>query len=283
MRNSKTKDSTTRFLIYSFIGLLIFSIIIFSLLGIYMNRKSKNAVYEIGNIYMSGMNKEMSRHFETVIKLRFDQVSGVISVVSADNQDKETLYEELIFRAQVRGFDYLALCSVEGEFQTIYGESIQPLNPEPFVEALLHGEQRVAVGVDSSGNEVVLFGVDAAYPMNNGDKSTGLIAAVPLEYVTDFLFSADDGQLMYYHIIRPDGSFVIQNSNTELCHFFEQLQKQLDSTAKELSVENSVKEFGAALKNHKEFTTTLEVNGEERQIYGISLPCSCLLYTSRCV
>ena len=27
MRNSKTKDSTTRFLIYSFIGLLIFSII----------------------------------------------------------------------------------------------------------------------------------------------------------------------------------------------------------------------------------------------------------------
>ena len=34
MRNSKTKDSTTRFLIYSFIGLLIFSIIIFSLLGI---------------------------------------------------------------------------------------------------------------------------------------------------------------------------------------------------------------------------------------------------------
>ncbi len=29
MRNSKTKDSTTRFLIYSFIGLLIFSIIVF--------------------------------------------------------------------------------------------------------------------------------------------------------------------------------------------------------------------------------------------------------------
>ena len=46
MRNSKTKDSTTRFLIYSFIGLLIFSIIIFSLLGIYMSRKSEKTVYE---------------------------------------------------------------------------------------------------------------------------------------------------------------------------------------------------------------------------------------------
>lgn len=274
MRNSKTKDSTTRFLIYSFIGLLIFSSIVFSLLGIYMSRTSKKTVYEIGQIYMSGMNEQMSRHFETVIKLRFDQASGIVSVVSADNNNKEKLYEELVYRAQVRNFDYLALCSDEGEFQTIYGESIQPLNPEPFVEALLQGEQRVAVGVDSSGNEVVLFGVDATYPMNNGDKSAGLIAAVPLEYVTDFLFSVDDGQLMYCHIIRPDGSFVIQNSNMELCHFFEQLQKQLDSTANELSEESSIKEFGAALKKREEYVATVEVNGEAHQIYSIPLPYS---------
>ena len=274
MENSKKKNPTTRFLIYSFIGLLIFSIIMFSLLGIYMSRKSKKAVYEIGQIYMSGMNEQMSRHFETVIKLRFNQVSGIVSVVSADNNDIEKLYEELVYRAQVRGFDYLALCSTEGDFQTLYGQSIQPLNPGPFVEALVQGEQRVAVGIDSAGNEVVLFGVDAAYPMHNGDRSTGLIAAVPLEYITDFLSLEDEEQLMYYHIIRPDGSFVIQNSNTELRYFFEQLQKQLDSTANELSVENSIKEFGDSLKNLQECATTFEVNGEERQIYGISLPYS---------
>ena len=274
MENSKKKNPTTRFLIYSFIGLLIFSIIMFSLLGIYMSRKSKKAVYEIGQIYMSGMNEQMSRHFETVIKLRFDQVSGIVSVVSADNNDKEKLYEELVYRAQVRGFDYLALCSTEGDFQTLYGQSIQPLNPGPFVEALVQGEQRVAVGIDSAGNEVVLFGVAAAYPMHNGDRSTGLIAAAPLEYITDFLSLEDEEQLMYYHIIRPDGSFVIQNSNTELRYFFEQLQKQLDSTANELSVENSIKEFGDSLKNLQEYATTFEVNGEERQIYGISLPYS---------
>ncbi len=121
---------------------------------------------------------------------------------------------------------------------------------------------------------MVLFGVDAAYPMHNGHKSTGLIAAIPLEYITDFLSLEDDGQLMYYHIIRPDGSFVIQNPNTELWYFFEQLQKQLDAAPNELSVENAIKEFGAALKNHEEYATTFEVNGEERQIYGISLPYS---------
>ena len=274
MGNSKQRNPTTRFLICSFIGLLIFSMIIFSLLGIYMSRKSKKAVYEIGEIYMSGMNEQMSRHFETVIKLRFDQVRGIVSVVSTEDGDKGKLYEELIYRAQVRDFDYLALCSAVGDFQTLYGQSIQPLNPEPFVEALLQGEQRVAVGVDSAGNEVVLFGAYADYPMDNGNRSTGLIAAVPLEYITDFLSLEDEGQLMYYHIIRPNGSFVIQNANTELWYFFEQLQKQLNLTVSEESEENSIEKFGIALKNREEYATTVEVNGEERQIYGISLPYS---------
>lgn len=274
MGNSKKKNPTTRFLIGSFIGLLIFSTIMFSLLGIYMGKKSKKAVYEIGKIYMSGMNEQMSRHFETVIKLRFNQVSGIVSVVPTDTYDKDKLYEELIYRAQVREFDYLALCSADGDFQTLYGQSIQPLNPKPFVEALIQGEQRVAIGTDSAGNEVVLFGVDAAYPMQDGHRSTGLIAAVPLEYITDFLSLEGEGQLMYYHIIRPDGSFVIQNPNTELWYFFEQLQNQPDSAANGSSAENPVEAFRAALENHKEYAAALEANGGERQVYGISLPYS---------
>ena len=275
MGNSKKKHSVTHFLIGSFIGLIVFSIMVFSMLGIYMSRKSNKAINEVAQIYMSGMNEQMSRHFQTVIQLRFDQVSGIVSVVSVDNNEKEKLYEELVYRTKVRNFDYLALCSTEGDFQTLYGQSIQPLNPEPFVEALARGEQRVAVGIDTAGNEVVLFGVDATdYPMQDGSMSTGLVAAVPLEYIIDFLSLENEEQLIYYHIIRPDGSFVIQNDNTELWYFFEQLQKQLNATANELSVENSIKEFGAALKNHDEYSTTFEVNGETLQIYGNPLPCS---------
>ena len=275
MGNSKKKHSVTHFLIGSFIGLIVFSIMVFSMLGIYMSRKSNKAINEVAQIYMSGMNEQMSRHFQTVIQLRFDQVSGIVSVVSVDNNEKEKLYEELVYRTKVRNFDYLALCSTEGDFQTLYGQSIQPLNPAPFVEALVRGEQRVALGSDSAGNIVVLFGVDATdYPMQDGSMSTGLVAAVPLEYIIDFLSLKNEEQLIYYHIIRPDGCFVIQNDNTELWYFFEQLQKQLNATANELSVENSIKEFGAALKNHDEYSTTFEVNGETLQIYGNPLPCS---------
>lgn len=274
MKSRKKRDPAMQFLIFSFIGVLLFSIVVFSVLGIYMSRKSEKAISEIGEIYMSGMNQQMSGHFDTVIGLRFDQVKGIISVVPTDNTNREQLYEELIYRAKVRGFDYLALCSEEGGFETLYGESIQPSNPGPFVEALVQGEQRVAVGVDSTGKEVVLFGIDASYPMRNGSKCTGLVAAVPLEYITDFLALQDKNQLMYYHIIRSDGSFVIQNRNMELAGFFEQLQEQLQSESGNSLEGTLIEEFGSALKNHKKYSGTLEVDGEKRQICGISLPYS---------
>ena len=47
MDSSKKKDSTTVFLLYSFISLLLFSIIVFGILGIYMNRKSKETIYKL--------------------------------------------------------------------------------------------------------------------------------------------------------------------------------------------------------------------------------------------
>ena len=87
--------------------------------------------------------------------------------------------------------------------------------------------------------------------MQNGDMSTGLIAAVPLEYITDFLSLEDKDQLMYYHIIRPDGSFVIQNPNTELWQFFEQLQTHLALADNDSSEESSIEKFCIALKTIK--------------------------------
>lgn len=130
------------------------------------------------------------------------------------------------------------------------------------------------MGVDSTGKEVVLFGIDASYPMRDGSKCTGLVAAVPLEYITDFLALQDENQLMYYHIIRPDGSFVIQNRNMELAGFFEQLQEQLQSESGNSLQGTLIEEFGSALKNHKKYSGTLEVDGEKRHICGISLPYS---------
>lgn len=274
MKAGKQTDPTIRFLKRSFVSLLIFSVAIFNILGIYTNQKSNDAIYDIGEVYMSGLNDQMTVHFENVIKLRFEQVKGVVSVVPANsNMNKEKTYEELVYRTKVRNFEYLALCSSTGEFQTLYGKDIKPLNPGPFVEALLSGQQRVALGVDSDGNEVVLFGVDAHYFMDSSERCTGLVAAVPLDYITDFFLTDNEELLTYFHIVRPDGSFVIKNDNNELDDLFKQIYNQLNS-AKKQTTDKTIQQLSDAIKNEKEIDITYNYNGENKQIHGISLPYS---------
>lgn len=261
----------TRFLLCSFSGLIIFSILSFGWLGIYMTRESHKAFHQIGNIYMSGMSEQISRHFESVIKLRFDQVNGLVAVVPSDNRDTEELYAELVYRANVRDFDYLALCSIQGDFETLYGQPIQPLNPEPFVEALVEGEQRVAIGVDTDGNEVVLFGVDADYPMQDGTKSTGLIAAVPLEYITDFLSLEREEQMVSFCIVRNDGSFVINNSHIGIEDSSKGLPELLGQYGDDSDTQNPSEAFADALKNRQTYDDVIELDGEEQKLHSIPL------------
>lgn len=271
MEHRKSKSAIARFLIYSFSGLFVFSILAFSWLGIYMTRRSQEAFHQIGNIYMSGMSEQISRHFESVIDLRFEQVGGLISVVSPDNHDKEKIYEELIYRARVRGFAYLALCSVNGEFETLYGQPIQPMNPGPFVEALVQGEQRVAIGESAEGKAVVLFGADASYPMRNGEKCTGLVAAVPLDYITEFLALEKEDQMIYFCIIRSDGSMVISNSHIGALDSSKGLPEQLDPYKGSQNTEYSAEAFADAMKNNRTYTATVMLDGVGQKLYSIPL------------
>lgn len=274
MKTCKNKNSEMRFLQLSFAAISILSVLVFWVLSISMSRSSNMAISELGNVYMSGINEQMASHFETVIGLRFEQAHGIVSVVPKEIDNTDKLYEELVYRTTVRGFDYLALCSGDGEFETLYGDPIQPLNPKPFVTALCQSESRVAVGVDSKGNDVVLFGVDADYPMSNGDTCTGLVVAVPLDYITDFLELDAENELMYYHILRQDGSFVIENSNTELEDFFNAVHDKIVD-GKELSEEYpQAAALANTITNHEEYVGDLPINGENRQIYCVPLPYS---------
>lgn len=268
------RDPISRFLLYSFIGLLFFSISVFIFLGFYMGRESEQTIYKVGNIYMSGMNEKISKNFENVIQFRFSQVYGIASVVSPEDYEQKTLYEELIYRAQVRNFDYLALCSEEGELKSLMGKSLQPINLLDFVEALKSGEDRIVIGTDTAGNEVVLFAIQAKYPMQDGRESIGLVAAVPLDIITEALSLDEDGQLMYYHIIRRDGSIVIRNPNGALWEHFNQSPQQPGSVIESAGEEAFLKEFSAALRDNAAYTSVLEVDGVKQQIYGSPLSYS---------
>ncbi len=267
------KNKINRFLICSFLGLALFSVLVFSILGIYMARQNTQAVYEVGNLYMDGIGEQVSRHFETTIQLRFGQMEGLTEVVSSENTNTEALYQELAYRASVRNFSYLALCSPDGEFETILGDPIRPRRPDPLIEALNSGERRVLIGEDTVGNEVVIFGVNASYPMSDGSQSTGLVGAVPIAYITDTFSLGSQDSLLYCHIIRGDGTFVIDSTDSHSPDYFTSIRNQyLDDKTE--AVEQYLEGLRQALDQRSDYSAQIQINQDRWQIYEIPMPYS---------
>ncbi len=265
------KNTIQNYLIISFIGIAAISILSFSWLGFFMTEQSHHAFHQIGSLFMSQTSEQVSRHFESVINLRFDQVEGLVAVVPSQTSDLEQTYDELVYRAQVRGFDYLALCAENGDFQTLLGDSIHPLKMKPFLNALVHGDKRVAVGEDSTGRELVLFGVNADYDMSDGQKSTGLVAAVDLSYITDFLSLNKPDQMMYYCIIRDDGTIVIDNPEINLGDPSQFLPGKLVGADSGDERPYSEKAFMEALSSGQSYSSTIFCDGSDQKLYSIPL------------
>lgn len=270
---NKKRSSTTRFLIGSFTLLLLVSAGAFLCLGIYMSKVSKEAIDEVGNLYMTSINEQITAHFQTLIDLKLEQAEAVVEVVSSNMGEKDKLYEELAYRARVRNFNYLALCSDEGELQMIDGKQIQLADPEPFFHSLQNKEKKVAVGMDQSGNQVVLFGINAEYPMKNGASSMAMIVAIPIEYIQTMMDTGGEHNLMNSHIIRKDGSFIVSELSDGYPDYFGYLHTHYDkSDSKE--VDNFIDELSSTMTEKKDYSVILGLGGSRQQIYCNPLPYS---------
>lgn len=270
---NKKGNHTTRFLLGSFSLLLLISAVAFLCLSFYMNSASEEAIIKMGNLYMTGINEQISTHFETLIDLKLEQAETVVDVVPVEMSSKEALYEELVYRTHIRNFNYLALCSEEGNLEMLYGEQISLFDPDPFYESLRKGEKKAAVGQDASGNSIVLFGVNADYPMQNGESCTALIVALPLDYISTMLSTEEENVLMSSHIIRQDGTFIASDLSDNYTDYFASLHERYaqDSPGK---IELYVTELSTAMQNKEEYSVLLNFDGSSQQIYCNPLPYS---------
>lgn len=273
-QNNKKKNRTTHFLLGSFVMFLILGVSAFMYLSYYMSRVSEKSIDKVGDVYMSGIKEHIVAHFRTLIDLKFEQVEAVVQVVPVEMDDMDELYEELVYRTSVRNFNYLALCAEDGTIEMLDGEQFELTDPDPFFESLKKGEKKVAVGRDTNGNEIVIFGVDAHYPMKSGKTCTALAAAVPIEYISTMLGTdEEENAIIYSHIIRKDGSFIVSDMSDEYADYFSALYEKYanDDPAK---IENYIDGLSTAMAEKKDYSAITNFEGSSQQTYCTMLPYS---------
>lgn len=266
------RKKTMKFLRNSALFIPVLCVVVFGFMAVYMNGKSEETINGVGTIYMSGMSEQISIHFEKTIGLRLSQVEDIVNSVPPQN-DMEALSETLSYNARARGFSYLALYSVDGEFEMIYGEDIHVTDPPPFLQSLNNEEKKVAVGTDDDGNDIVLMGASASYPMKNGKTCTALVACLPVEYVKEALSLDENDSMVYSHIIRRDGSFVIRSEDAYRDSYFERIEALFEEYNGK-NAKQCIREFKSAMESGEDYSEVLKVDGEMRHIH-----CTALSYS----
>ena len=258
------------FLISSFIGLITVLIFSITISTITLSKKSETIISEVGSLYMQGISKEISMHFETTIDLRFNQLE---TILMSDNlahkeQTPDKIHDILSYEGKIRNFECLGLLTDSGDIQMIYGDNVSLVDPEPFLNSLRKKQTKVAIGKTQSGDDVILMGIYHSFPINENENSIALVAGVPVSYI-DYILSLDTDDsttLTYSHIIRRDGSFIIRSAEVKEDNFFDRIKASYDDYNGKTPMQY-VDELKNAMENNEEYFTAYSFQGEMRTFY----------------
>ena len=262
----------------SIVVIVCFTAFVFSFLGNSIHKMSESTIEEIGTAYMSGMNEQVSLHFETIIELRLTMAESIAHIAEGDGNSNYGPREEIEYGAKARRFLCAALYSPDGEIEMIYGDPVELMHPEPFLESLRNGERKTASAVDSSGDGVILFGVPCEYPMSGGGGSLAMVVGLSTQYMSEVLFLETDKSLSYSFVIRKDGSYVVGNGDDVHENYFDRLASIFEDQGEEIA--SRIDQLTEAMGREEDYSVILKSDGSRRHLHCTSLPyCDWYLVT----
>ncbi|WP_316248758.1 hybrid sensor histidine kinase/response regulator [Zongyangia hominis] len=252
---------------------LILCIGVFVWITAYMVSQSGETIHEVGTIYMSQMSTQLKLQFSLFIDSRVAQMEELVGRTAAGDGDagRQSLDE---VKASARGYDYtyLGLYDEDGNGTALFGEDIEIIDEDAFLDGLRRDEKKVAAAKAQSGEELILLGVPAVYQMEDGGRSAALVAGLPMKHIEKNL-SLDIGEtLVYSHFIRKDGTFILRNADATEDSYFERVLSYGQSPNQ--TPQKMLRDIERAIANGADHSIVLTIHGEKRSTYFSPLPYS---------
>ncbi len=266
--------NTPRFLIVSFTIIFIVCAGMLAIFAKITNEKSEETINKIGAMYMTGMNERIVMHFDTTIDARLSHIEYLVELLQNGEDDNfEQTKQRLIYGAQARGFSHLAFYTEDGNCEMLMGEQIELIDPEPFMKSIISGEEKIALGKSSTGEDVIALGVPMEYQTVSGVKCIAMTATVPVDYIIQLLALEHNHSLVYSHIIRRDGSFVVKSKETNTDSYFDVMADYFQKN-NEKTPDTYVQELKEAMEKEEDYSALFYLENDRRHLYCTSLPYS---------
>ncbi len=268
------KNKIKHFLVGSLAGVCIVCLVCFAALGIYLNRQNEQAVTQLGNIYMSNINERISKHFDAIS----DQCLTPMTTFAENippmcESSKDEYYKWMTYYGHSRNYESVSWVDVDGDINTIYGKPLSYSGPAVFLDTLKAGESRVAVGYNGDGAQVVLMCAPVRLSIPGMEDCIAMIGELPISYLSEILSLEEENALVYSLVIRKDGTFVVRNSAAVRDNYFDRVRAVYEETNGQ-TPEEFIAEFETAMKEGRDYSTMVQVEGVRQHMYASSLPNS---------
>lgn len=269
------------FLWGSLAGMLLLCIVTFVWQTNSMAQKRTETLHKLTVSYMEGLSMQIQRHFETLVEMRMVQIKALIQAMPPEDipELSETVKNEMADMAIFREFTHLSIYDTEGNAELIYGEKIEVENKERFLEAVNKGDTMITLGETDDGTLMVIYGISVGYPNSEGyplignAQCTALVAGVPVENLYRTLSLGVDSTMIFSHIIRKDGTFVVKtlSAGVDTDTIYEWYRKNGKEAGME-DIDRLIDEMEESVANQIPYSLEATVDGEYRHIYVAPLP-----------
>ncbi|MCR5596366.1 MAG: response regulator [Lachnospiraceae bacterium] len=241
-----------RIIVGGMIFVFIVAIVVFASMNRYMDNETRKDVQEISDTYLAGVAEEEMYHFESVADIRFHQAQRVLDDAIMAGNDIEVVKRSAERNASFQRLTSCAFILEDGTFDAIYGDDVISVDdPDYLMESVLKGN-RVVTGGDSETERIVLWVLPADLELADGNRSVAFACCRPMSQFIEKMHLDADGTLAYFHIIYPDGNYVVENSDSIEESFSDRILQH--DTVDGMSAEECVEEFKAHMEAGEDYS-----------------------------
>lgn len=234
---------SVRGLVTELLVMLVLCMGVFSAVTLYALSRSDETIDGVSGAFMEQMSAQLRLNFSSELSLYRSELESARLAVAAANiesgSDARTVFAE---QAASYSFSYAALYSTSGTADVLMGPAVELDDQGAFTAKVLAGENAVTSGTAEDGTELLVFAVPVERRMLWGETSAMLAVGVPLADVVDALSLDVSTTQVYTHIVRADGSFVLNSGSTDATSYLQLLRDneglegvRYDITADELA------------------------------------------------
>ena len=232
-----------------------------------MDSETVRRVKDVAQVHLHGMSNQEVNRYEAIKSLRFRQMGMKIETLHEKGvlSDAEKVKKELLELAHLQRLSSCTLVAEDGTLETIYGESIARLgDPSFLMDSLRAGSRSVTGGWGSTG-QLVIYASPLSVSMSSGKRSLGLLWCKSIVLFRRLMNLDDPESLVYYQIMRRNGTYVVQSRGVEKDNYFKKMLSygRLDDGG---SMQAEVERFQQSIEDSVPYTLNVSYVNSEKGI-----------------